>query len=69
MQEAVIYVHPFQLQLKGSYQALYNYLQRIEQLHQGFFWDQLELNAEKYPEATIRVRVHTLSTEESWLGA
>ncbi|MCO4757230.1 MAG: type II secretion system protein M [Oceanospirillaceae bacterium] len=69
MQEAVIYIHPFEMQLQGSYEALYRYLQSIEALHQGFFWDRLEYTADKYPNATIRLRVHTLSTEESWLGA
>ena len=69
MQDAVIYIHPFEMQLQGSYEALYRYLQSIEALHQGFFWDRLEYTADKYPNATIRLRVHTLSTEESWLGA
>lgn len=69
MQNAVIYIHPFEMKLQGSYQALYRYLQSIEALHQGFFWDRLEYSADKYPKATIRLRVHTLSTEESWLGA
>lgn len=69
MQEAVIYIHPFEVQLEGSYEALYQYLQGLEALHQGFFWDRLQFTAEDYPKASIRLRVHTLSTEESWLGA
>lgn len=69
MQDAVIYIHPFEVQLEGSYEALYQYLQGLEALHQGFFWDRLRFTAENYPNASIRLRVHTLSTEESWLGA
>lgn len=69
MQDAVIYIHPFEVQLEGSYQALYQYLKGLEALHQGFFWDRLQYSAEEYPKASIRLRVHTLSTEESWLGA
>lgn len=69
MQDAVIYIHPFEVQLEGSYDALYQYLQGLEALHQGFFWDRLHFTADNYPNASIRLRVHTLSTEESWLGA
>ncbi|MGB0468366.1 MAG: type II secretion system protein GspM [Pontibacterium sp.] len=69
LQDAVIYIHYFEMRLEGDYQALYLYLQRLEQLHQGFFWDKLEYQSEVYPNAQIRLRVHTLSTEESWLGA
>lgn len=69
MKEAVIYIHPFELRLEGDYNALYKYLLKIEQLHQGFFWDKLEYKAGTYPNAEILLRVHTLSTEDSWLGA
>lgn len=69
MQDAVIYIHPFEVQLEGSYEALYQYLKGLEALHQGFFWDRLKFTADNYPNASIRLRVHTLSTEESWLGA
>ncbi|WP_286240541.1 type II secretion system protein GspM [Neptuniibacter halophilus] len=67
--KAVLYLHPFELELKGSYQGLYNYLQRIEQLDGVFFWDQLDYQVELYPQASIKLRVHTLSSEAGWLGA
>lgn len=69
LQDAVIYIHPFELRLEGSYTALYRYLKKMEQLHQGFFWDILEYQSGTYPNAQIRLRVHTLSTEGNWLGA
>lgn len=67
--QAVVYVHPFELQLTGTYQGLYNYLQKIEQLEGVFFWDLLEYEVDSHPEAVIRIKVHTLSSEEGWLGA
>ena len=67
--QAVVYVHPFELQLAGTYQGLYNYLQKIEQLEGVFFWDLLEYEVDSHPEAVIRIKVHTLSSEEGWLGA
>lgn len=67
--ETVIFVHPFEVELKGSYQGLYDYLQTIEQLDGVFFWDSLEYVVEEYPTAQIKIKVHTLSSEAGWLGA
>lgn len=66
---AVIYVHPVELVLEGSYQGLYNYLLKLEGLDEKFFWDTLEYSVEKYPDARIRLQVHTLSSSAGWLGA
>ena len=66
---AVLYVHPVELVLEGSYQGLYNYLIKLEKIDQKFFWDILEYDVEKYPDARIRLQVHTLSSDAGWLGA
>ena len=66
---AKIYVHPFELVLEGSYQGLYDYLNRIEQLEGVFFWDTLDYTVGEYPTAEIKIKVHTLSSVEGWLGA
>lgn len=67
--EAVIFIHPFELELEGTYQGLYNYLQKIEQLDGVFFWDTLEYKVDEYPSAKVKIKVHTLSSEAGWLGA
>jgi len=64
-----VYLHPFEMELEGSYKQLYRYLQRLEALHQGFFWDELEFVIEEHPVAKVRLKVYTLSTDERWLGA
>ncbi|PIE20535.1 MAG: hypothetical protein CSA61_01210 [Neptuniibacter caesariensis] len=67
--KTTIFVHPFEIELKGTYQGLYNYLQKIEQLDGVFFWDMLEYTVDEHPQALIRIKVHTLSSEAGWLGA
>lgn len=67
--QATLFVHPFELELEGSYQGVYDYLQRLEQLEQAFFWDSLEYVVDEFPTAKVRIRVHTLSSEAGWLGA
>ncbi|MCP4597296.1 hypothetical protein [Neptuniibacter sp.] len=66
---AVIYVHPFEVELQGSYQGIYDYLLKLEQLDGVFFWDLLEYKVDQHPTATVRLQVHTLSSEAGWLGA
>ncbi|WP_415899525.1 type II secretion system protein GspM [Neptuniibacter sp. QD48_11] len=67
--QAVIFIHPFELELEGTYQGLYDYLQKIEQLDGVFFWDALEYKVDEYPAAKVKIKVHTLSSEAGWLGA
>ncbi|WP_415911686.1 type II secretion system protein GspM [Neptuniibacter sp. QD37_11] len=67
--QAVIFIHPFELELEGTYQGLYDYLQKIEQLDGVFFWDTLEYKVDEYPTAKVKIKVHTLSSEAGWLGA
>lgn len=66
--QGAVYLHPFELELEGSYTALYRYLRRLEALRSGFYWDSLVYDSAAFPKATIRLRVHTLSTKENWLG-
>lgn len=66
---ALIYAHPFEIELEGSYQGVYDYLQKIEQLEGVFFWDTLTYKVDQYPTAKVKIKVHTLSSEARWLGA
>lgn len=63
-----VYLHPFELELEGSYTELYRYLTRLEALEARFYWDSLLYDATSFKRAQIRLRVHTLSTKENWLG-
>ncbi len=65
----VIFRHGLTLQLKGRYFDIVNYLQALEQLPWHFYWEKLDYKVDKYPEATVTLRVYTLSNRESWIGA
>ncbi|MGB0665049.1 MAG: type II secretion system protein GspM [Pontibacterium sp.] len=68
-QKALVYKHAFEIELEGSYQALYLYLRALEALDDGFFFEYLEYTADAYPTGKILLRVHTLSIDEGWIGA
>lgn len=66
---ATIFIHPFEIEIEGTFQGVYDYLLRIEQLDGVFFWDSLDYSVEEHPTAKVKIKVHTLSSEAGWLGA
>ena len=67
-EELGIYRHGMQIEFKGSYLSMLNYLKALDELPWNFYWDVLELNVDKYPTASIVITVHTLSFHEGWIG-
>lgn len=65
----VVFKHGLTLQLKGHYFEIANYLQALEQLPWHFYWEKLDYSVDKYPDATVTLKVYTLSYRESWIGA
>ena len=63
-----LYEHAATVTLSGNYQQLYQYLITLENSKWGFFWDQLHYKVIEYPIAEITLRVHTISTDENWIG-
>jgi len=64
-----IFAHDFALEFQGSYMDTLRYLEQLEQLSGGIYWDAFELHTEKYPRNRIRLELHTLSLSEDWIGA
>lgn len=63
-----IYKHGFSMRLKGKYLDIMEYLKSLESMDWRFHWDDLEHNADKYPDAFTTIKIHTLSLEKSWIG-
>jgi MSHA biogenesis protein MshJ len=63
-----IFKHSLNLQLEGDYLSLIGYLRRIEGFSERFFWDQLSFTQTVWPSARISIQLHTLSTEEGFVG-
>lgn len=63
-----VYKHGMLIRVSGGYQQLINLMQEIEALPWRFYWESLDYQVTDYPEATIDIRVFTLSSEEGLLG-
>lgn len=63
-----IFRHSITVQLEGDYLNLIAYLRRIESFQERFFWDLLTFEQMEWPRARISLELHTLSTDEGFLG-
>ncbi|MDP3517525.1 MAG: hypothetical protein Q8S94_10205 [Pseudohongiella sp.] len=66
--EQQVYKHSLMVELEGDYLSLIAYLRRIESFPERFFWDQLSFVQTTWPNARITIEMHTLSTEEGFVG-
>lgn len=64
---ANLYKHGIEITLAGNYDALLNYLSRLEKSPQKVLWGQLELKVEKHPRNELVLVLYTLSLDPSWL--
>ena len=66
--QAAVYRHGLQLEFEGGYLATLAYLKALQELPWEFYWDEVRLQVEKYPQAKVTIVVHTLSLTEGWIG-
>ncbi|RUO23458.1 hypothetical protein CWE08_02090 [Aliidiomarina iranensis] len=58
-----VYQHNVEVVLEGSYFAVRDYLQRLQDLPFGFYWQELDYQVDAYPTAMVRLRLYTLSQQ------
>jgi MSHA biogenesis protein MshJ len=63
-----VYKHGLQIEFRGSYLSMLDYLKALDDLPWEFYWDKLVLNVQQYPQSHISITVHTLSLDEGWIG-
>jgi MSHA biogenesis protein MshJ len=63
-----LYNHAFMLQLNGDYASIIEYFKKLSALPWHFQWDELHYKVDQYPSATVRLKVHTVSMDEEWIG-
>lgn len=63
-----VYRHGLELEFVGDYRSTVKFLEAVEQMPWRFFWDELDYQVERYPTARVRLRIHTLSGREAWIG-
>lgn len=62
------YKHGLKIVFEGDYMSTLAYVQALESLGYGFFWENLELNVKDYPDSTVTITVFTLSLDKNWIG-
>ncbi len=67
-EDPVLYRHRLKLEFVGTYLSALDYLKGLQELPQAVVWDSIEIETDKYPEAKVRLQVHTLSLSEGWIG-
>ena len=63
-----LYRHRLRMEFSGDYLTLLKYLRQLEQLPRSMVWEEVEVESDEYPQATVRLQVYTLSLTEGWIG-
>jgi MSHA biogenesis protein MshJ len=66
--EVGLYRHGVKLVFEGDYMTTMEFLESLEQKSWRFFWQALQYDVEKYPNARVTLTLYTLSPERAWLG-
>jgi len=63
----VLYRHGIELEIEGTYFDLLAYVTEIEKQPYRMLWSEITLTAQ-YPMSRMRIKLHTLSLDASWLS-
>lgn len=61
-----VFRHDLTIEFEGEYFDMLGYLRELER--QAIFWDSIDYRVRTYPQASVRLKVYTLSFEREWLG-
>ncbi|MFC3912546.1 MSHA biogenesis protein MshJ [Pseudaeromonas sharmana] len=62
-----LYQHRIRLHLKGRYFDLLQYLRTLEALPGHFYWQALDYQVQRYPDASIVLELYTLSDSKEFI--
>ena len=63
-----LYSHPVSVTVTGRFHEVLAYLKALENLDERLGWRSIDYEVIDWPQARIRIRLHTLSLQEEWLG-
>ena len=63
-----VYEHGLVIEFQGSFFDTLRYLRFLENISGNFFWDVLSYELMDWPNAHVRLEIHTLSTERGFIG-
>lgn len=61
---ASFYQHAFEITFEANYFTTENYIKQLENLPGQLYFDNIDYQVQKYPVATISLKVHTISLDE-----
>lgn len=63
-----VYEHGLTIEFEGNFFNTLRYLRFLEEISGSFFWDSVSFNQTEWPNAIVTLKIHTLSTEEGFIG-
>lgn len=63
-----VYEHGLTIEFEGDYFNTLRYLRFLEDISGSFFWDSVSFEQTDWPKAIVTLKIHTLSTEEGFIG-
>ena len=63
-----VYSHGLTIEFQGDYFSTLKYLRFLEEISGSFFWDSINFRQLEWPRAHVSLEIHTLSTDEGFIG-
>ena len=63
-----VYEHGLVLEFEGDFFSTLKYLRFVEEVTGSFFWDGISYRMMDWPNAAVRLEIHTLSTNQGFIG-
>lgn len=63
-----VYAHGLVIEFEGDYFSTLKYLRFLEDVTGSFFWDAVTFRQEEWPNAHVTLQIHTLSTDQGFIG-
>ena len=63
-----VYQHGLIIEFQGDFFNTLKYLRFLEEITGSFFWDAISFRQPQWPDAHVTLEIHTLSTDEGFIG-
>lgn len=63
-----VYEHGLTIEFQGDYFSTLKYLRFLEEITGSFFWDSISFRQLEWPNAQVTLEIHTLSTDQGFIG-
>lgn len=64
-----LFRHQVRLIFEGNYSDTLQYLRKLEQIDNKFYWQRFDYQVLDYPKARVTLNIYTLSTQQWWIGS